>query len=88
MPNVYIEARPEGRAEGSEADDFVPQDHADHVLATFKTQKEAIDGARKNNHSPFVARVSISTTRKSRITGAPPSRKGTGFFSGRSFVAS
>jgi transcription elongation GreA/GreB family factor len=28
-----------------------------HVLATFKTQKEAIAWAKKNNHSPLVARV-------------------------------
>jgi hypothetical protein len=27
------------------------------VLATFKTQNEAIDWARKNGHSPYVARV-------------------------------
>jgi hypothetical protein len=29
----------------------------DHVLATFKTQHEAIDWAKKNGHSPHVARV-------------------------------
>jgi hypothetical protein len=27
------------------------------VLAAFKTQREAIEWARKNNHSPLVARV-------------------------------
>jgi hypothetical protein len=52
MPNVYIEARPKGRPEG-----LVVEHHADHVLAAFKTQKEAIEWARKNNHSPLVARV-------------------------------
>jgi hypothetical protein len=52
MPNVYVEARPKGRPEGSAVDDFVVEDRADHVLATFKTQKEAIDWARQNNHSP------------------------------------
>jgi hypothetical protein len=57
MPNVYVEARPKGRPEGSTVDDFVVEDHAGHVLATFKTQKEAIEWARKNNHSPLVARV-------------------------------
>jgi hypothetical protein len=31
--------------------------HADHVLGTFKTQNEAIDWAKKNGHSPHVARV-------------------------------
>jgi hypothetical protein len=38
-------------------EDFVVEDHADHVLATFKTQKEATDWARKDNHSPPVAHV-------------------------------
>jgi hypothetical protein len=41
MPNVYVEARPKGRPEGSAIDDYVTEDHADHVLATFKTQREA-----------------------------------------------
>ena len=52
MPNVYVEARLKGRPEGN-----VVEDHADHVLGTFKTQKEAIDWARQNGHSPLVARV-------------------------------
>lgn len=80
MPNVYIEARPKGRQEGSGIDDFVVEDHADHVLATFKTQKEAIDWARKNNHSPLVARVRHLNDKKTRITGAPPSGTGTRLF--------
>ena len=42
MANVYIEARPKGRPEGSAIEDFVVEDHADHVLATFKTQREAL----------------------------------------------
>jgi hypothetical protein len=41
MPNVYVEARPKGRPQGSAVEDFVVEDHADHVLATFKTQKES-----------------------------------------------
>ena len=57
MANVYIEPRPNGRSEGSRVDDYVVEDHADHVLATFKTQHEAIDWARKNGHAPHVARV-------------------------------
>ena len=56
MANVYIEPRPKGRPEGSSIDDYVVEDHADHVLATFKTQREAIDWAKKNSHSPHVAR--------------------------------
>jgi transcription elongation GreA/GreB family factor len=37
---IYVEARPKGRPEGSAVDDIVVEDHADHVLATFKTQKK------------------------------------------------
>ena len=55
MPNVYIEARPKGRA--SHIDDYVAEDHADHVLGAFKTQREAIDWAKKQGHAPLVARV-------------------------------
>ena len=43
MANVYVEARPKGRPEGDRIDDYVIEDHADNVLGTFKTQKEAID---------------------------------------------
>ena len=57
MANVYVEPRPKGRTEGSAIEDYVVEDHADHVLGTFKTQKEAIDWARANGHSPLVARV-------------------------------
>jgi hypothetical protein len=56
---VYVEARPKGRSEGSPIGDFVVEDHADHVLGTFKTQKEAIDWAKKNGHSPLVARTAF-----------------------------
>jgi hypothetical protein len=57
LANVYVEARPKGLLEGSDIKGFVVEDHADNVLATFKTQKEAVDWARKNGHSPLVARV-------------------------------
>ncbi|WP_084143836.1 hypothetical protein [Methylocapsa acidiphila] len=57
MTTVYVEARPKGRPEGSAITDYVVEDHADHVLATFKTQKEAIDWAKQNGHKPHVARV-------------------------------
>jgi hypothetical protein len=57
MANVYIEARPKGRPEGTHIDDYVVEDHADHVLGTFRTQKEAIDGAKKQGHHPLIARV-------------------------------
>lgn len=57
MATVFIEARPKGRPDGSAIEDYVVEDHADHVLETFKTQHEAIAWARKNGHSPHVARV-------------------------------
>ena len=57
MANVYVEARPKGRPEGSRIDDYVVEDRADHALGTFKTQREATDWAKSNGHTPLVARV-------------------------------
>ena len=57
MPNVYIEARPKGRPEGSPVEDYVVEDHADHVLSTHNTQQEAIDWAKKHGELPLIARV-------------------------------
>ena len=56
MAKVYVEPRPKGRHHGGHIDDYVVEDHADDVLATFKTQEEAINWARKNGHDPHVAR--------------------------------
>ena len=66
MPNVYVEARPKGRTEGSAIDDYVVEDHADHVLATFKTQREAIDWSREHGNAPLVARVRHLNDKKKR----------------------
>ena len=52
MANVYVEARPKGRPEGSHIDDYVVEDQADHALHTSKTQREAIEWAKKERHSP------------------------------------
>jgi hypothetical protein len=57
MANVYIEARPKGRLEGTHIDDYVVEDHTDHVLGMFGTQREAIDWSKKQGHHPLVARV-------------------------------
>ena len=57
MANVYVEARPKGRAGGAPIDDYVVEDHADHVLGTFKTQKDGVDWAISKGHSPLIARV-------------------------------
>ncbi len=57
MALVYVEARPKGSAEGTKIDDYVVENHADEVLATFSTQKEAIDWAKSKGHLPHVARI-------------------------------
>jgi hypothetical protein len=57
MANVYVEARPKGRLEGTAIQDYVVEDHADQVLGTFPTQKQAIDWVKARGHSPPVARV-------------------------------
>jgi hypothetical protein len=57
MANVYVEPRPKGRPEGSPIEDYVVEDHADHALATFRTQHEAIQWAKAEGHAPLVARV-------------------------------
>ena len=64
MGNVYIEARPKGRPEGSPVQDYVVEDHADHQLGAFKTQEEAIDWAKAKGHSPLVARVRNLSNKK------------------------
>lgn len=64
MAVVYVEARPKGRAEGTPIEDYVVEDHADHVLESFTTQAEAIDWAKKNGHSPHVTRVRHLNSKK------------------------
>jgi hypothetical protein len=57
MATVYVEARPKSRPTGTPIDDYVVEDHADHVLHTSKTQEQAIIWATPNGHTPHVARV-------------------------------
>jgi hypothetical protein len=57
MANVYVEARPKGRPDGSHIDDYVVEDQADDVLHTAPTQRGAIDWAKARGHHPLVARV-------------------------------
>lgn len=57
MASVFIEARPKGLPESSPIEDYVVEDHADHALATFKTQHEAVAWAKQHGHAPHVARV-------------------------------
>jgi hypothetical protein len=54
MAVVYVEARPKG---GGPINDYVVEDHADHVLHFSGTQEAAIDWAKKAGYSPHVARV-------------------------------
>ena len=57
MANVFIEPRPKSRHDDDPITDYVVEDHADHVLHSAKTQEDAISWAKKNGHSPHVARV-------------------------------
>jgi hypothetical protein len=43
MANVFVEARPKGRPDGTAIEGYVVQDHADHVLHTSTTQQDAIE---------------------------------------------
>ena len=58
MPNVYIEARPKGRPEGTPITDYIVEDGTNHPLASFKSQHEAIEWAKSKGHAPLVARAS------------------------------
>ena len=69
MPNVYIEARPKGRHEGTPIEDYVIEDHKDHVLKVFKIQKEAIDWAKKGATIRSSPASGTKTTGRSQITG-------------------
>jgi hypothetical protein len=83
MANVYVEARPKGRPEGSAIEDYVVEDHATHVLGTFKTQKEAIDWAKAKGHAPLVARVRHLNDKKNPdhlAVGLRPNRNGLNHF--------
>ena len=57
MAVVFVEARPKGASQDSPIEDYVVEDHADHVLATFRTQGDAIYWAKRHGHTPHVARV-------------------------------
>ena len=57
MANVFVEARPKGRQDGSPIEGYVVEDHADGELAEFETQDEAIKWAKSEGHAPHVARV-------------------------------
>jgi hypothetical protein len=66
---------------GSHINDYVVEDHVDHVLGTFKTQHDAIESAKKNGHTPHVARVrhlsdkETNETRLAAVRTAPHTAK-------------
>ncbi len=62
MTNVYIEPRPKGIV--GPVDDYVVEDGADSLLATFATQHEAIGWAKSRGHRPLVARVRTLNDKK------------------------
>jgi hypothetical protein len=47
MGNVYIEPRPKRRHEGTAIEDYVIEDHKDHVLKTFKTRRKPSIGRKQ-----------------------------------------
>jgi hypothetical protein len=57
MAVVYIEARPKSQTADAPVTDDVVEDHADHVLGSFLTQTDAVYWAKKNGHTPHIARV-------------------------------
>jgi hypothetical protein len=56
MPNVYVEARPKGRPEGSAIDDYVVEDHADTCSRPSKHNRRQSRGL-KRTIIHLVARV-------------------------------
>jgi hypothetical protein len=67
MANVYVEARPKGRPEGSPIEDFVVEDHRPRAQQ-FQNAERGDRLARKNGHSRAHG---TWTTRKSPTTGEP-----------------
>jgi hypothetical protein len=57
MTTVYVEPRPKGWGEGTSISDYVVENRANRILATLKTQHEAIDWAKQRGHTPHVART-------------------------------
>jgi len=52
MTTVFIEARPNGRQEGSAIADYVVEEQGDRVLKTFDTQGETIIWAKSRGIRP------------------------------------
>jgi len=57
MPNVYIEPMPKGSDPDTPTEYQIEFQDEGKAAGPFKTQKEAIDEARRLGHKPLVARV-------------------------------
>jgi hypothetical protein len=57
MTDLFVEPRPKGKPDGSAISDFVVEDHAGYVLATFQTEEQAIHWARTHGYMTHVAHV-------------------------------
>lgn len=57
MANVFIEARPKGRPEGSPITDYVIEDGEGQVINVQTIQRHAVLWAKKRGFHPLIARV-------------------------------
>jgi hypothetical protein len=57
MAEVYIEARPKGRQEGTAIENYDVEEQGDRILKTFQTQKEAITWAKSEGYSPYASGI-------------------------------
>lgn len=57
MATVFIEPRPKARDEHAPIENYVVETEGDQPLHEAPTQDDAITWAKKNGHTPHVARV-------------------------------
>jgi hypothetical protein len=57
MANVFVEARPKSRPEGSPINDYLVETQGDQVLGTFPSQAAAIAWAKSNGHASRPAKI-------------------------------
>ena len=60
MANVYIEARPKGRPEGSPVEDYVVEDHSNHVPCHLQNAARSDRLGNKKWSHALVARGPLS----------------------------
>ena len=75
MPNVYVEARPEGRPEGSSIEALWWRITPTTCSAPSKRRKKRSTGPERTAIRPLSRACGISTTRKYPTIGAPPDRR-------------